>query len=156
MKLLSIALLLAFYLCACMQHKDYQKQPSSDSDSLYEIGNSTSYQELHYPVTTQKSVPEDVLNAANKFTKFVNSEKVLQLSVPMGCDLRIEVADSMKESKGFLVIIRNTGGLVLASNVDELLNAYNELNKLAKSDKGRILMPTPCVITSFPTLKVKR
>ena len=113
------------------------------------------YQAFIYPVEVDEYAPKENIEAAQKFLKFVTVKQVMRTPSTGGCALTVRVSPSGSEVGGYVIVVRNSGGLVLASSLDELDRAYKALEGVAKFQDGKWLLPMPSVLTSYPSFPPK-
>jgi len=109
------------------------------------------YKAFFYPVAVSETASQEVLSAAKKFSKFVTVKDVVRTPSTGGCYMSVDVSTSANELDGYLIVLRDAGGLVVASNTRELDRAYKALERAAKIQDGKWLLPMPSVITSYPS-----
>ncbi len=102
-----------------------------------------------YPVAVGTNATQETLSTAQRFSKFVTIKGIIRTPSIGGCNLSIDVTETRSEPEGYLILLRDSGGLVLASSTHELDKAYKALEKAAKFDDGKWLLPMPSVITSY-------
>lgn len=111
------------------------------------------YKAFFYPVALDENATQEAFATAQKFSKFVTVQTVIRTASLGGCFLSVGIIATASKPDGYMIFLRDSGGLVIASSLHELDKAFNALEKAAKYDEGRWLLPMPSVITSYPSFE---
>jgi hypothetical protein len=149
-------------LCLAMLHLlgsasvsgDVTVQTPDRNSQLRENGE-LKYRNFITSVATMPGSSKAALIQAHRLADQFELKSVQELNAtdPRGCFLHISVGPM--ESPGFTIQIYGVRGAIYASDDDQLRRAVVELIQVMKHENGKVLLPVPLVMSSYPTIHVR-